>query len=173
MSGRLHSFGGRAPVLGADVFLAPGVHVVGEVTLGDRASIWFNSVVRGDVMPVRIGAETNVQDLCMVHVTSGQWGCTLGDQVTVGHRVVLHGCTVGDRALIGIGSLVLDGAEIGEESMIGAGSLVTPRSRIPARVLAMGSPAKVVRTLTEAEVLFLRQSARNYVEYASLYRSGG
>jgi carbonic anhydrase/acetyltransferase-like protein (isoleucine patch superfamily) len=165
-------FGGRMPQLGAGVFIAEGAQVIGDVTLGAGSSVWFNSVLRGDVGPIRIGAGTNLQDLSMVHVTAGQGPCVVGDHVTVGHSVVLHGCTVGDLSLIGIGSIVLDGAEIGSGSMIGAGSLVTPRTKIPPGVLALGSPCRVVRPLTEAERAGLRESARHYVEGAARYREG-
>jgi carbonic anhydrase/acetyltransferase-like protein (isoleucine patch superfamily) len=161
---------GKTPVLGSGVWLAPDATLIGDVVLGDRASVWFGSVLRGDVGKIRIGAETNVQDLCVIHVDSGGFDCTLGDRVTIGHRVVLHGCTVGNLALIGIGSIVLNGAEIGEETMIGAGSLVTQGAKIPSGVLALGSPAKVKRPLTAEERAGLRESAAHYVSYTALYR---
>lgn len=168
----LHPFGDRRPLLGARAWIADSAQVIGDVSLGAGSSVWFNCVLRGDVGPIRIGTGTNLQDLSMVHVTTGQGPCLVGDHVTVGHRVVLHGCTVGDLALIGIGSIVLDGAEIGSESMIGAGSLVTPRTKIPPRVLALGSPCRVVRPLTDGELLTLRETAQHYVEAAARYREG-
>jgi carbonic anhydrase/acetyltransferase-like protein (isoleucine patch superfamily) len=161
---------GKTPALGSRVWLAPDATLIGDVVLGDRASVWFGSVLRGDVGKIRIGAETNVQDLCVIHVDSGGFDCTLGDRVTIGHRVVLHGCTVGSLALIGIGSIVLNGAEIGEETMIGAGSLVTQGAKIPSGVLALGSPAKVKRPLTAEERAELRESAARYVGHTALYR---
>ena len=166
----LRSFQGKAPRLGKEVFVAEGAQVIGDVHLGDHASVWFNSVVRGDVGTIRIGARTNIQDLCVIHVTGGQFDTTLGDDVSVGHRAVMHGCTIRDAALIGIGAVLLDGCEIGEEAIVGAGALVTPGTRIPPRVLALGSPAKVVRPLTGAEIAFRRQHAAQYVEYARTYR---
>jgi carbonic anhydrase/acetyltransferase-like protein (isoleucine patch superfamily) len=169
----LRPFGGKSPQLGQGVFLADGAQVVGDVEIGDHSSIWFNSVVRGDVEKIRIGARTNVQDLSMIHVSSGRWGTTIGSDVTIGHRVVLHGCTVGDACLVGIGAVVLDGAEIGAEAMIGASALVTPGTKIPPRMLALGAPAKVVRALTDSELQFLRENAANYVGYANLYRGNG
>jgi carbonic anhydrase/acetyltransferase-like protein (isoleucine patch superfamily) len=161
---------GKTPLLGSGVWLAPDATLIGDVVLGDRASVWFGSVLRGDVGKIRIGAETNVQDLCVIHVDSGGFDCTLGDRVTIGHRVVLHGCTVRSLALIGIGSIVLNGAEIGEETVIGAGSLVTQGAKIPSGVLALGSPAKVMRPLTAEERAGIRESAARYVGHTALYR---
>jgi len=165
----IHTFDGKSPRLGKDIFIADGAQVIGDVRLGDQASIWFNSVVRGDVGIIRIGARTNVQDLCTIHITGGQFDTTLGDDVSVGHRAVLHGCKVGDACLIGIGAVLLDGCEIGEETMIGANALVTPGTKIPPRVLAIGAPARVVRDLTPAEIQFRRLHSAQYVEYAAQY----
>ena len=152
----IRSFDGKSPQLGKDVFVADGAQVIGDVHLGDGASVWFNSVVRGDVGTIRIGARSNVQDLCTIHVTGGVHDTFIGDDVSIGHRAVLHGCKVGDACLIGIGAVLLDGCEIGEESIIGACALVSPGMKIPPRVLAFGSPAKVIRPLTEAEQATLR-----------------
>ncbi|MBS2020853.1 MAG: gamma carbonic anhydrase family protein [Deltaproteobacteria bacterium] len=168
----IHTFGGKSPVLGEGAWIAEGAQVIGDVVLGKRVNVWFNSVLRGDVMPIRIGDDTNIQDLTMVHVTGGQYACTIGARVTVGHRVILHGTTVGDLALIGMGAILLDGSEIGSESIIGAGSVVTPRTKIPPRVMAFGSPCRVVRDLKPAELEGLRESAAHYVELAGQYRSG-
>jgi carbonic anhydrase/acetyltransferase-like protein (isoleucine patch superfamily) len=161
---------GKAPRLADGVWLADDAVVVGDVALGPSVSLWYGVVVRGDVNVVRIGARTNVQDLTVVHVTSGTHPTTVGEDVTIGHRVVLHGCTVGDRALVGIGAIVLDGAIIGEEALVGAGSLVPPGMTVPARTLVMGSPARPRRALSEAEVAGLRASAARYVEYAEHHR---
>lgn len=161
---------GKTPALGRDVFVAPNATLIGDVELGERASVWFGSVLRADVGRIRIGRESNVQDLCVIHVDSGGFDTTLGDGVTVGHRVVLHGCTVRDFALIGMGAVLLNGCEIGEESIVGAGSLVTAGTKIPPRTLALGSPARAVRPLKEAELAPLRESAAHYVGYAALYR---
>ncbi len=169
MAGIIRAFGDQSPILGDEVFLADGSVVIGDVILGRRSSVWFNAVIRGDAGKIRIGQQTNIQDGCVVHVTSGKFDTRIGESVTIGHRAVLHGCTIGEVSLIGIGAIVMDGAEIGAESIIGAGSLVAPGSKIPTHSLALGSPARVVRALTEAEVEFLHQSARNYVGYASLY----
>jgi carbonic anhydrase/acetyltransferase-like protein (isoleucine patch superfamily) len=168
----LKGYAGKAPRIDADAWLADDATVTGDVTLGPGASLWFGVVVRGDVNHVRIGARSNVQDLSVVHVTGGTHPTVIGEDVTVGHRVVLHGCTVHDRCLIGIGSVVLDGAEIGPEAMVGAGALVPPGMRVPPRTLVMGTPAKVKRALTDEEVAHLRESAARYVEYAGRYRRG-
>lgn len=169
----LKAYAGRAPRIDATAWIADDATVVGDVTLGPGASLWFGVVVRGDVHHVRIGARTNVQDLSVVHVTGGTHPTVIGEEVTVGHRVVLHGCTVHDRCLIGIGAVVLDGAEIGPEAMVGAGSLVPPGMRVPPRTLVMGTPARVKRPLTDEEVAHLRESADHYVGYADRYRRGG
>lgn len=169
----LHPFGGKSPRIAPGVFIADGAQVIGDVEIGAGSSIWFNTVVRGDVEKIRIGARTNVQDLSCIHVASSGWGTTVGDETTIGHRVVLHGCKVGDHCLIGIGAVVLDGAEIGDEAMVGANALVTSGTRIPPRMLVLGTPARVVRPLTDAELAFLRDNAANYVGYANLYGAKG
>lgn len=165
----IHPYQDKWPELGDQVFMAEGCHVIGDVVIGEGSSIWFNTVVRGDVFPVRIGRKTNIQDNCTIHVTTGTHAATIEDEVTVGHRVILHGCTVRRRALIGMGAIVLDGAEIQEESLIGAGSLVTPGTIIPPRVLALGSPCKVLRPLREEEIATLHASAEHYFDLAQQY----
>ena len=168
----IHAFRGKVPVLGEGAWVEASAQVIGDVVLGARSSVWFGSVVRGDFNDIRIGDETNLQDLTVVHIAAGKWPTRVGARVTVGHRAVIHGCTVGDLCLIGIGAIVMDGAEVGEQSLVGAGSLVSPGTKIPPRSLALGSPAKVKRALTDAELQFLRESAAHYVGYASLYREG-
>ncbi len=166
----IRPYQGKAPRIDPSAFVAEGSVVVGDVELGPGASIWFGAVVRGDVHSIRIGARSNIQDLSVVHVTGGTHPTSVGEDVTVGHRVVLHGCTVHDRCLIGIGAVVLDGAEIGPEAVVGAGALVPPGMKVPPRTLVMGTPAKVKRTLSDAEVANLRASADHYVAYAARYR---
>jgi len=161
---------GILPDLARGAWVADNAVVLGDVELGEDASIWYGSVLRGDVGKIRVGAQTNIQDLSVIHVDSGGFDCTLADRVTVGHRVMLHGCKIGRLALIGIGSIVLNGAEIGEESIIGAGSLVTQGAKIPAGVLALGSPCRVKRPLTEEEKADLRHSADHYVQLAREHR---
>ncbi len=139
--------------------------------LGDESSVWFGAVLRGDVFPIRFGTRTNVQDGSVVHVTGGQAATTVGDDVTIGHMVLLHGCTVGNRCLIGMGSIVLDGAEIGDECLVAAGTLISPRTKIPPRSMVMGRPGKVVSLLTDAHLRMVRDAGNLYVGYARTFRS--
>jgi len=161
---------GKTPRLGDGAWVADSAVVIGDVVLGARASIWYGAVVRGDVEKIRIGADTNIQDNSVIHVDSSGFSTIIGDGVTVGHRVVLHGCHVGSGALIGIGAIVMNGAEIGEGALIGAGSLVTEGVKIPAGMLALGSPCKVKRPLTDEEKQHLRASAAHYVELAGEHK---
>jgi len=169
----LRPFGGKTPVLHPSAFVADGAVVIGDVEIGERSSLWFGCVARGDVNQIRIGARTNVQDLSVLHVTSRTHPTVVGDEVTIGHRVVLHGCTIKDRCLIGIGAIVMDGAVVGPESVVGAGALVPPGMVVPPRTLVMGAPAKVKRDLTADELAALGRSAENYVEYAARYAAEG
>jgi carbonic anhydrase/acetyltransferase-like protein (isoleucine patch superfamily) len=162
-------YGGKSPQIGSRVYIAENATVIGDVIVGDDASIWFGTVVRGDVHSIRIGQRANIQDNCVVHVTNDTWPTTIGDDVTIGHLVVAHGTTIGRGALIGMGSRLLDGSVIGEECIIGAGALVTEGMNIPARTLAIGFPARVKRELTADELERLKQSSRNYVEYKNNY----
>lgn len=158
------------PKLGKDVFLASGSAVIGQVELGDEVSVWFNTVIRGDVNTIKIGARTNIQDNTTVHVTSKTGPTKIGCDVTIGHNAVIHACTIEDECLIGMGSTILDGAVIRSRCFVAAGSVVTPGKEMPSGMMVMGSPAKAVRPLTEAELAFLKQSARDYVETARSYR---
>ena len=166
-------FDGITPRIDATAYVHGSAHVIGDVEIGAEASVWFNVVVRGDVHHVRIGARTNLQDHVTIHVSKGRWPSLVGEDVTVAHGVILHGCVIADRCLIGIGAIILDGAELEADCMIAAGSLVAPRTKIPAGHLAMGSPAKVVRPLRQEELAHLRQSAANYVGHAASYRAQG
>lgn len=157
------------PVIPASVFVAPTADVIGEVTIGEHSSIWFQVVVRGDVNWIKIGARTNIQDQSCLHVTRRKSPLTIGDEVTVGHRVMLHGCTLGSRILVGMGSIIMDDAVIGDDCIIGAGALVTQRTVVPAGHLVMGSPAKVVRPLKQEELDYLKKSAQNYVNDSAEY----
>jgi len=164
--GALRAHHGVRPSVHPSVFVAEGAVVIGDVEIGEGSSIWYQAVVRGDVHHIRIGRMTNLQDACLVHVTQGTHPCIIGDEVTAGHQVVLHGCTVKDRCLIGIGASVLDGAVVGEESVVAAGSLVTPGTVVAPRKLVMGRPARVVRDLTEQDLAWIKESAANYGRYA-------
>jgi len=152
------------------VWVAPGAVVIGDVEIGSDSSVWFGTVVRGDVHSIRIGARTNLQDHCVVHVTRDEFPTVIGDEVTVGHRGTVHGCTVDDGALIGIGATVLDGAVVGEEALVAAGALVPPGARVPPRTLVRGIPAKPARELTRDEIATQRQRALEYVQTARRYR---
>ncbi len=167
----IRSFRGHAPQLHPSCFVEDSAQVIGDVVLGEGASVWFNCVVRGDVNPIRIGARTNIQDLTMIHVQSHKFGTTIGEDVTVGHHVVLHGCTVGSRVLVGMGAILMDGVVVGDDCIIAAGALLTPGTQIPAGSLVLGSPAKVKRPLTAEERAHLVASAQNYVQYAQEHKA--
>lgn len=162
---------GKSPRIASTALLLPGVTLIGDVELGEESSVWFGTVIRGDVNWIRIGDMTNIQDRCVVHVTLDKHPTVIGDRVTVGHGAILHGCTVEDACLIGIGATVLDDAVIGKHSLVAAGALVTPHTRIPPESLVMGIPAVVKRRLTSAEIDNLEASARRYVSYANNYRA--
>ena len=153
-----------------DCYIAPGAQVIGQVVLHPQTSIWFNAVLRADNEPMIIGRGSNVQDGCVLHVDPG-FPLTVGENVTVGHMALLHGCSVGDGTLIGMGSVVLNGAKIGRDCIIGANALITEGKEIPDRSLVMGQPGKVVRTLDDAAIEGLRRAARTYQERGRIYRA--
>jgi carbonic anhydrase/acetyltransferase-like protein (isoleucine patch superfamily) len=169
-SGKLYAFDGKSPVVDPTVFLAAGARVIGDVELGENVSIWFNAVVRGDVERVRIGRNTNIQDNATIHVTHFKNPTWVGENVTVGHGAVLHGCTVKDGALIGMKAVVLDRAVIGEGSLVAAGAVVLGGTVVPPGSLVAGIPAKVIRPLNEKEALMVREGAENYVMYVEHFR---
>jgi len=170
---RILPFGDVSPDLAPDVFVADTARLIGDVVIGEGSSVWFGTVVRGDVHYIRIGRNVNVQDMTMIHVTSGTHPTLIGDNVTVGHRATLHGCTVEDGALIGMGATILDTAVIGAEAMVGAGALVTPGTKVPPRTLWVGAPARYKRDLRESELENLRRSASHYRALAEKYRAAG
>jgi gamma-carbonic anhydrase len=163
------SYKGVKPEIAETAFIEASANIIGDVRIGEHSSVWFNCVLRGDVFHIRIGEYTNIQDGTIIHVTSGKFPTIIGNHVTVGHGVILHGCRVQDRSLIGIGSIILDEALIGEESLIAAGSLVTPGTIIPPRSMVMGSPAKVRRTLSSDEVERINENWQHYVELKDTY----
>jgi carbonic anhydrase/acetyltransferase-like protein (isoleucine patch superfamily) len=169
----LRSYKGIKPNIADTAFIADGAHIIGDVQIGDHSSIWFNCVLRGDVFPIRIGDNTNIQDGAIIHVTSDQFPTLIGNCVTVGHGVILHGCQIKDGSLIGIGSIILDEAEIGEQCLIAAGSLVTPGTKIPPRSLVMGAPAKVRRELTTEEAARIQENWQHYVALKEIYLQEG
>lgn len=165
----IRSFQGITPTIPASCFVEDTAVVIGDVVMGESCSVWFNAVIRGDVHYIRLGSRTNVQDLCLLHVTHDTHPLIIGNDVTIGHHVVLHGCTIQDRVLVGMGAIIMDGAVIGEDSVVGAGALVTERTIVPPKSLILGSPAKVKRPVTEKELAWIKESAENYVTYAGQY----
>ncbi|MEM8788713.1 MAG: gamma carbonic anhydrase family protein [Pseudomonadota bacterium] len=169
----LYDLDGKSPVLpeDGDVWVAPGARLIGDVVLASGASVWFNAVLRGDTERITVGAGSNVQDGCVLHTDLG-FPLTIGADVTVGHKAILHGCTLGEGALIGMGATVLNGAVIGNGALIGAGALVTEGKAIPPGALAIGAPAKVARMLSDQEVDALRKSAEGYRQNMRRFRQG-
>ncbi len=165
----LHEYNGITPKLGARVFIAEGAHVIGDVEIGDDSSIWFNTIVRGDVNHIRIGHHTNIQDASICHVQRNLYPCIVGDHVTVGHGVILHGCQVESHCLIGMRSTLLNNVHVGSESIIAAGALITEGTVIPPRSMVMGMPGKVRREVTEEEIARIHGSAKHYSNFKDTY----
>lgn len=159
----LRPFRGVLPTVDPSAYVDPSAQVIGDVRIGPESSVWMNAVIRGDVHWIRIGARTNVQDGTVVHVHSGAYSTTIGDEVTIGHGAIVHGCRIEDRCLIGMGAILLNGVTVGAESIVAAGSLLPEGFAVPPRSLVMGSPATVRRGLTDADVASLRVSADRYV----------
>ena len=164
-------FRGKNPKVDPTAFVAENALVIGDVEIGPEANIWFHCTVRGDVNYIRIGANCNIQDACVLHVEKDGHPLILKEDVVLGHRVVAHGCRIKRGSLIGIGAILLNGAEIGEESIVGAGSLVTPETIIPPRTLALGSPAKPVRPLQERDFDLIQRTLSNYRDLKEIYRA--
>ena len=165
----IQSFGAHIPALDPNAIILPTSTLIGRVTVAARASVWWGAVLRADVEAISIGERSNVQDRVVIHVTTDRHATRVGEDVTIGHAAVLHGCVIGNRTLIGIGAIVLDGAVVEDDCMIGAGTLVTPGTRIPAGHLALGSPARVLRELRRDERAELRASAERYCRLAQRY----
>ncbi|MDX2253798.1 MAG: gamma carbonic anhydrase family protein [Nitrospira sp.] len=165
----IRAFQGIKPTVPTSCFIEDTGVVIGDVVMGENCSVWFHAVIRGDVNCIRIGDRTNVQDLCMLHVTHDTHPLLIGNDVTVGHSVVLHGCTIKDRVLVGMGAIIMDGAVIGEDSVVGAGALVVEGTVVPPKSLILGSPARIRRAVTDNELAWIKESAENYVRYARTY----
>jgi len=161
---------GILPKIHSSVFLASGVKIIGDVTIGKNSSVWYNTVIRGDVHYINIGDETNIQDCSMLHVTNGKYPLNIGSKVTIGHSVKLHGCTIEDATLIGIGAIVLDGAVVETESIVAAGAVVTPNFVVPSHTLVAGVPAKVIRRLKQNEIEEFEKTAQRYIKYTEISR---
>ncbi|MEW6776642.1 MAG: gamma carbonic anhydrase family protein [Bdellovibrionota bacterium] len=168
----IKAYQGISPVIHPSAFVADSADVMGDVHLAEDASIWYQCVVRGDVHEIRIGKGTNVQDLTMIHATKDKWPTHIGEGITIGHHVTLHGCVIKGHSLIGMGSTVLDGVVIEENVVVGAGALVPPGMKVPQGTLVVGAPAKVKRNLTEGELAWIRESAAHYIEYARKHKAG-
>ena len=162
-------YNGRRPQIPASAYVAESADLIGDVTLGEHSSVWFRAVLRGDVHSIRVGARSNVQDGSVLHGMKDKYAVVVGDEVTVGHNVTLHGCTIENLCLIGMGSIILNNARVGEGSIIAAGSLVTEGTLVPPRSLFMGRPAKLVRQLTDDDLALIRRYASNYVGYKDAY----
>ena len=167
----IYELDGVAPSIADTAWVADSAQVIGNVVLGAQASIWFGTVVRGDMERITIGAGSNIQDTSVLHADAGQ-PLVIGERVTVGHQAVLHGCTVGDGSLIGIGAIVLNGAKIGKNCLVGAGALVTEGKEFPDGSMIIGAPAKVVRQLIPLQIEGLRQSAQHYIDNAQRFHNG-
>jgi len=165
---RLDRFLGINPVIAGNVYIAPNATVLGDVSIGPGSSVWFQSVIRADINVIRIGSETNIQDGSILHVAD-RYGLMIGNQVSCGHRAILHACTIEDRVLVGMNTIVMDGAEVGSGSIIGAGALVTKGTKVPPGSLVLGSPAKIVRPLTAAEQKGIEELAAKYVSVGKYY----
>jgi gamma-carbonic anhydrase len=171
-NGSIITFKGITPRIHSSVFICEGVKIIGDVEIGKDSSIWYNSVIRGDVNSIRIGERTNIQDLSMLHVTHDYFPLNIGNDITIGHSVSIHGCTIHDKCLIGIGAKLLDGCIINSHSLIGAGALVKEKFVVPEGTLVAGVPAKVIRDLTQDEIENMEESAKNYLNYVIAYRKG-
>ncbi len=163
------AYRGTLPRIADNVFVAPGAWVIGDVVIGDRSSVWFNTVVRGDVNFIRIGSDTCVQDNCTLHVTRRKYPLQIGDRVVIGHKAMVHGCTIEDECMIGIGAIILDGAKVGAGSIIASGALLPPGFEAPPGSVLMGTPAKVKRSITDSDRELIRSSWSGYAELAAEY----
>lgn len=168
----IYAYQAFEPELSPDVFVAPSAAVIGNVRIGKGSGVWFHCLIRGDVDAIRIGEFTNIQDHSVVHVTGGRFSTTIGSHCSLGHRATVHGATLRDHAFVGIGATVMDGCEMGEFSLLAAGSLLPPGKSIPDGMLAMGSPAKVIRPITDEERAMILRVAETYERLAREYRDG-
>jgi carbonic anhydrase/acetyltransferase-like protein (isoleucine patch superfamily) len=168
----LRSYKGRLPVVHPSAYVDESAQIIGDVEIGEASSVWMNVVIRGDVHRIRIGRRSNVQDGTIVHVMRGTHATTIGDDVTIGHGVIVHGCTLRDRILVGMGAILLNGVDVGDDCIVAAGTLLTENAQIPPRSLVMGSPGKVRRELTDEDVASIRDYAERYVGYRLEYMGG-
>jgi carbonic anhydrase/acetyltransferase-like protein (isoleucine patch superfamily) len=163
-------FKSTEPTIDPTAYVAPGAVIIGDVVVGPESSVWFGTIIRGDVNYIRIGAQTNIQDQCMLHVTGGTYPLCVGNRITVGHRAIIHGCTIEGGCLIGMGAVLLDGCHVGAEAIVAAGAVVAEGAHIPRRTMAMGIPARPRRQVTGKELERAKFSASHYIELAEIYR---
>lgn len=164
-------FRDKSPEIPDSCYISESVDIIGDVIMGEEANIWFSSVVRGDMNFIRIGARTNIQDNCTVHVTTDTAPTIIGSGVTIGHNAIIHGCTIENNCLIGMGAIIMDNAVVGEGSLVGAGAVVPPNLIIPAKSLVMGLPAKVIREVTDSEYTEILERAQHYIDFAAEYKN--
>lgn len=164
----IHSYGERTPTIAPTAFVAAGAQIIGGVEIGEQASIWFNAVLRGDINDVRVGTYSNIQDNSTLHVAD-EWPCVVGNYVTVGHGVNLHGCTVEDEVVVGMGAVIMNGVVVGRQSVVGAGALIPPNTNIPPRSLVVGVPAKITKELSESEAVGNKYWAEKYARVSRTY----
>ena len=167
----IHRFGDKHPLIAQTAFIAPGARVIGDVTIGDEASIWYNVVLRGDVERITVGARTNIQDGSVVHVTTNRYATLIGDDVLIGHLAMIHGCILENHAFIGLGAIVMDDCVVATDGMLAAGALLTPGKRIASRELWAGRPAKLLRTLSDEDVARNRAASAGYVALAKRHHA--
>lgn len=165
----IKSFKGNVPKTNSKVYIAENATIIGNVSILENSSVWFGAVLRGDINYIKIGRNSNIQENSVVHVDKN-FPVNIGDNVTIGHSAIIHGCTIGNNSLIGMGAIILNGAKIGDNTLVGAGTLITQNKEIPSGVLVVGNPGKVIRNLTENEILSLKKSAENYVIESKEYK---
>ncbi|MCB1177477.1 MAG: gamma carbonic anhydrase family protein [Leptospiraceae bacterium] len=165
----IYEFKGISPKIDSSCFIAPDAVVIGDVSIGKNTSIWFQTIIRGDVHYIRIGENCNIQDMSLIHVSKGTHPVEIGNNVSLGHRVTIHGCTLKDNSFVGIGATVMDGAVVEEFGFVAAGALVTPGKTVPSGMMAMGAPAKIVREITEKEREMIIRTSKNYSGYKDFY----
>lgn len=170
-NGNIISFNGITPDIHPSVFICSGVHIIGDVVIGEDTSIWYNTVIRGDVNYIRIGKRNSIQDLSMLHVTTKTHPLIIGSDITIAHSVTLHGCTLEDKCFIGMGATVLDGAVVSSNSMVAAGALIKEGFKVPEGVLVAGVPGKIIRELTQEDIKKMENNIKNYLGYVKEYRN--
>ncbi len=167
----IKKFRGKSPIIPDSCYVSESVDLIGDVTLGEDVSLWFGTVVRGDMHHITIGARSNIQDNSVIHVTTDISPTRIGDEVTVGHNAIIHGATIEDRCLIGMGSIIMDDVVVGEGSIVGAGAVVPPNMIIPPRSLVVGLPAKIVRQTTDEELKMIIERAQHYIDFSQEYKN--